>query len=78
MELEHLDTISRSVGSTLTPQERSNIEMGAIKRHATENIETLRFWGKIAGETQDYVICVAYVEALDVPKKKFFFWYTYI
>ncbi|ETW02407.1 hypothetical protein H310_05923 [Aphanomyces invadans] len=73
MELEHLDTVSRSIGSALTSQERSNLEIGFIKRNATENIESMRFWGRISGDAQDYLISVAFIESVDAPKKKFFF-----
>ncbi|OQS07781.1 radial spoke protein [Thraustotheca clavata] len=73
MELDHIDIVSRSIGSTLTSQERSNLEVGFVKRYATENITTMRFWGRISGEMQDYIICAAFIQAPDVPKKKFYF-----
>ncbi|RHY14394.1 hypothetical protein DYB25_007365 [Aphanomyces astaci] len=73
MELEYLDIVSRSICSALTSQERSNLEIGFIKRNATENIESMRLWGRISGEAQDYLISVAIVDGVDAPKKKFFF-----
>ncbi|KDO29418.1 hypothetical protein SPRG_05955 [Saprolegnia parasitica CBS 223.65] len=73
MELDHVDVLSRCLGYTLTSQERSNLEIGFLRRQATENVVGMRLWGKILGEAQDYVVCVAHVEALDVPKKKFYF-----
>jgi len=76
MELEHIDIVSRSVGKTLTPQERSNLEIGFIKRNATENMSSMRFWGRICGEAQDYLITVAFVEYQGIPKKKFYFWHV--
>ncbi|OQR84742.1 radial spoke protein [Achlya hypogyna] len=73
MELDHLDIVSRSIGCTLTSQERSNLEVSFTRRYATEGIVSMRFWGKIVGDAQDYVVCVAFIEALDAPKKKFYF-----
>jgi radial spoke head protein 9 len=74
MELEQLDVVSRCIGQTLTPQERSNLELGLLKRSATETFLSLRFWGRISGETQDYLIAVAVLPGKDYPKKKFYFW----
>lgn len=74
MELEQLDVVSRCIGRTLTPQERSNLEIGMIKRRATETLLSIRFWGRIFGEAQDYLIAVAILPAKEYPKKKFYFW----
>ncbi|KAJ8508722.1 hypothetical protein ON010_g18842 [Phytophthora cinnamomi] len=73
MELQQLDVVSRCVGQALTPQERSNLELGMLKRSATETLLSLRFWGRVSGETQDYLIAVAVLPAKDYPKKKFYF-----
>ncbi|RLN63798.1 hypothetical protein BBJ29_007788 [Phytophthora kernoviae] len=73
MELEQLDVVSRCIGQTLTPQERSNMELGMLKRNATESLLSLRFWGRISGENQDYLIAVAVLPSKDYPKKKFYF-----
>lgn len=76
MDLEQLDVVSRCVGQTLTPQERSNLEIGLIKRRATESLLSIRFWGRISGEAQDYVVAVALLPGKEYPKKKFYFWYV--
>ncbi|KAF1335985.1 Radial spoke protein, partial [Globisporangium splendens] len=73
MELEQMDVVSRCVGQVLTPQECSNLEIGMIKRRATETLLSIRFWGRISGETQDYLVAVAILPAKEYPKKKFYF-----
>ncbi|ETM01540.1 hypothetical protein, variant, partial [Phytophthora nicotianae] len=73
MELDQLDVVSRCIGQTLTPQERSNLELGMLKRSATETFQSLRFWGRVSGKTQDYLVCVAVMPGKDYPKKKFYF-----
>ncbi|TYZ65834.1 hypothetical protein PybrP1_008081 [[Pythium] brassicae (nom. inval.)] len=73
MELEHLDVVSRCVGRTLTPQERSNLEVGMAHRRATESLLSIRFWGRVAGEAGDYLVAVALLTAKEYPKKKFYF-----
>ncbi|RLN49224.1 hypothetical protein BBJ28_00006341 [Nothophytophthora sp. Chile5] len=72
-----MDVVSRCIGQTLTPQERSNLELGMLKRGATESLLSLRFWGRITGEAQDYLIAVAVLPGKDYPKKKFYFWYQF-
>lgn len=74
MELEHLDVVARGLGQTLTPQERSNLELGLLKRRATEQLSSVRFWGRLAGEAADYLIAVALLPGKDFPVKKFYFW----
>lgn len=75
MELEHLDVVSRCVGQTLTPQERSNLELGLLKRRATETLLSIRFWGRLQGEIQDYLVAVALLPPTrEYPTKKFYFW----
>jgi hypothetical protein len=74
MELEQLDVVSRCIGQTLNPQERSSLEIGLLKRKTTEALVSIRFWGRLVGETQDYVIAVGLIAARDYPKKKFYFW----
>lgn len=74
MELEHLDVVARSLGQTLTPQERSNLELGLLKRRATEQLASVRFWGRLLGEAADYLIAVALLPGKDFPAKKFYFW----
>lgn len=74
MELEHLDVVGRCLGQTLTPQERSNLELGLLKRRATEQLSSVRFWGRISGDTADYLVAVALLPGKDFPDKKFYFW----
>lgn len=76
MELVHMDVVSRCVGRTLTPQERSNLEVGMAKRRATESLVSIRFWGRVAGEAGDYIVAVALLAAKEYPKKKFYFWFV--
>ncbi|KAG6975918.1 hypothetical protein JG688_00001898 [Phytophthora aleatoria] len=73
MELDQLEVVSRCIGQMLTPQERSNLELGMLKRSATETFQSLRFWGRISGEAQDYLVCVAVMPGKDYPRKKFYF-----
>ena len=75
MEIEHINHLSRSIGQTLTSQEQSNVEIGLIKRSATEKLMNLKFWGKITGTQADYIIAVGLIKSNDYPTKKFFFWY---
>jgi radial spoke head protein 9 len=74
MELEHLDVVARGLGQALTPQERSNLELGLLKRRATEQLASVRFWGRLSGEIADYLIAVALLPGKDFPVKKFYFW----
>lgn len=39
-----------------------------------ENLGKLYFWGKIMGETNDYLIAFALVPTFGFPSKKFFYW----
>ena len=39
-----------------------------------ENLGKLYFWGKLMGETNDYLIAYAPVATLGFPTKKFFYW----
>ncbi|GLE03088.1 hypothetical protein PINS_up011967 [Pythium insidiosum] len=78
MELEHLDVASRCIGQTLNAQERSSLEIGLLKRKATESLASIRFWGRVQGETSDYLIAVGTLLARDYPKKKFYFWCVYV
>jgi len=39
-----------------------------------ENLGKLQFWGKIQGETNDYLIAHALVPGYGFPTKKFFYW----
>lgn len=73
MELEQLDVVSRCIGQTLTPQERSSLEVGMLKRGAAETLQSLRFWGRISGEAQDYLVCAAVMPGKTYPLKKFYF-----
>ncbi|CEG44837.1 radial spoke protein [Plasmopara halstedii] len=73
MELEQLDVVSRCIGQTLTPQERSILEIGMLKRNATEIFQSIRFWGRISGEAQDYLISVAVMPGKSYLTKKFYF-----
>lgn len=77
MEFDHLSYVAKSIGQCLTLQEQSNLEIGLIKRQATEKLVSIKFWGKIYGETDDYVIAIGLIKGEDYPTKKFYFWYVY-
>jgi hypothetical protein len=39
-----------------------------------ENLGKLMFWGKLLGETNDYLIAYALIPSNGFPSKKFFYW----
>nr|CCA19702.1 radial spoke protein putative [Albugo laibachii Nc14] len=72
MDLEQFDVVQRCIGQTLTPQERCNIEGGMILRRAEENLHSVQFWGRICGESCDYLLVVALSYDNPFPKKFYF------
>lgn len=76
MDLDQFDVVQRCIGQTLTPLERCNIECGIIQRRAEEGLDFVQFWGRICGESSDYLFVVALINGNPFPKKKFYFWYV--
>jgi hypothetical protein len=44
--------------------------------YSQENLGKLMFWGKLLGETNDYLIAYALIPSGGFPSKKFFYWYS--
>ena len=76
MELTHLSILATCQGQTLNSQQLSNVQIGCVKRHATENLVDVRFWGKIEGTSGDYLIVQGISSSNSssaYPVKKFYF-----
>lgn len=74
MDLLTLPKISSVSGQTLNVEEMSGLESGMVERKLEEKLTgKMKFWGKIFGSTQDYLI----VECMDLygefPEKSFYY-----
>jgi len=74
MDLEYISKISPFSGQTLSLDQKSGLEVSMLQRQREEVFLTrLKFWGKIMGVEDDYLICYALIPAEDVPMKKFYY-----
>jgi len=56
-------------------EEKAAMQISMLQRSREENVGKLYFWGKIMGETNDYLIAYALSPTFGFPTKKFFYWY---
>ena len=75
MDLNFLSTLSASGGITLTVEEISGLEVAMTQRKLEENLNgKLKFWGKILGKTQDYLIVLCTELFDEFPSNKYYYW----
>lgn len=74
MELNHIPRLGPVINSTLNPEEHSGLEVAMLQRKLQENLNgKMFFWGKIYGNTQDYLIVYNINPFSEFPVKKFYF-----
>ena len=75
MELHNLGRLSSVCGFTLNVEESAGLEIAMLQRKREENLPgKWLFWGKIFGETQDYLVVYTVDIISDFPEKKYYFW----
>lgn len=73
MDLSSLPCLGPS-GMTLTVEERSALQVSMLAIQRKENLsEKLKFWGKVAGETNDYLVAYKLVPSFGFPVKAFYY-----
>lgn len=60
-------------GYTLSMEEKASMQIAMLQRSREENLGKMHFWGKLTGETNDYLIAYALVPTYGFPGKKFFY-----
>ena len=61
-------------GQQLSPEEAAGLEVAIAKRRLEEDVQDVKFWGKISGQERDYLIAYAVIKAEEFPLKRFFAW----
>lgn len=62
------------VGNGLSTEEYAGLEVGMMQRKLEENLAgKMKFWGKITGSTQDYLIVYNTDPNAEFPEKKYYF-----
>jgi hypothetical protein len=75
MELQSIARLSPLNGATLSTEEVSGLETAMIQRRLAENLAgKMMFWGKIFGNTQDYLIVYNINPFSEFPDKKYYYW----
>jgi hypothetical protein len=75
MELKSLARLGPMSGRGLSIEETSGLEVAALQRQLEENLTgRMYFWGKIEGNTQDYLVCYNVNPHAVFPEKKYYFW----
>lgn len=72
MDLSDFDS-EFDVGYGLSIEERSALELEMQARKIEENLASIKFWGRITGTTDDYLIVCSLTSVLEVPHKKFYY-----
>jgi hypothetical protein len=75
MDLFNVHRLGSLFGVGLNTEEFSGLEVAILKLQLNENLNgKMQFWGKIYGETQDYLI-VSHVDPFyEFPEKTYYFW----
>lgn len=77
MELKNLARAGPMAGRGLSIEESSGLEVACMQRQLEENLPgKMYFWGKIEGNTQDYLIVYNVDPNAEFPEKKYYFWYV--
>lgn len=73
MELQNVASLGPS-GYTLSIEEKSALQVSMLAIQRKENLPNkLMFWGKIMGETNDYLIAYSLIPAYYFPVKRFYY-----
>lgn len=74
MDLYNIGKVSPVSGYTLNAEELSGLEVAMLQRKREENLSgKLLFWGKIFGNTQDYLVVVLITISGEFPIKKYYY-----
>ena len=75
MDLSNVNKLGSLFGSGLNTEEISGLEVALLKLKLNENLMgKMTFWGKIYGETQDYLIACHLDPYKEFPEKTYYFW----
>ena len=74
MNLSKIAQISTVSGYTLNTEELTGLENAMLQRELEEKMGKMKFWGKIFGTVQDYLIVFSTDWNGKFPAKKFYFW----
>lgn len=72
MDLNSLRNLGPT-GFTLSIEERAALQIAMLAIQRKENLDRLQFWGKITGESNDYLIAYAIEPTYSFPIKKFYY-----
>ena len=75
MDLNDIVHYQGATGFTLNPEEICALGASMQQRQIEEKLNgQMKFWGKIFGDQQDYLIAVNINTDSAFPTKKFYFW----
>ena len=72
MDPLHLHHLGFS-GHTLNVEERAGLEVAINKQRLDEGLREMKFWGKLLGEEDDYLVVYGFGASQDFPRKRFYF-----
>merc|ERR1719446_1703108 len=73
VSLANLPSLGPS-GSGLSVEEKSGLQVSMLQRRDAEGFSAdLKFWGRITGKTNDYLVAIAMKPAYPFPLKKFYY-----
>jgi len=72
MDLASIENLGPS-GYTLSLEEKAALRVSMLQRSREENLGKLKFWGKVFGETNDYLVAFALVPGYGFPTRKYFY-----
>ncbi|GMI40881.1 hypothetical protein TeGR_g12974 [Tetraparma gracilis] len=74
MDINLVSTHLGSFGFTLAADEHSGLEVAMLERAGAEKLPSpLQFWGRVAGKSNDYLVCVATASGYGFPKRSFYY-----
>ena len=74
MDLSSVSILGPLNGKTLSVEEIAGLEVACAQRKLEENLPgKLSFWGKITGNTQDYLVVFSTDESREFPTKKYYY-----
>ncbi len=75
MDLFNLHRLGGIFNASLSTEESAGLEVAMMKLQLNENLKgKMQFWGKIYGETQDYLIVCHLDTFVEFPEKTYYFW----
>ena len=76
MKLSSSNELS-NFGLSLTTQEKSGLENAFLQREIEEKLPgNLKFWGKVSGGENDYLVAFCVIPQFGFPSKKFYYWFV--